>query len=101
MLAAASPFPREDTTPPVMKMCLGVRPSMILSLTGGGRQQTAPLFQILLRVHTERVEGGLDRFDADAVFERPQLLERFRPFERRRFEGSQHQRGPPGRRVQT
>ena len=32
-LAAASPLPRDDTTPPVMKMYFGVRPSIVVRPT--------------------------------------------------------------------
>ena len=48
------------------------------------RQQTAHLFEIPRRVHADRVVRGFDGLDADAVFERPQLFERFRALERRR-----------------
>src|SRR4051794_31870188 len=90
MLADASPLPREDTTPPVMKMYLGVR-SMILSAGCGRRQQLPHLFQVFGRVHFERFVVRFDRFDADAVLERAQLLQRLGPLERRGLEGGEHE----------
>src|SRR5436309_12711480 len=100
MLAAASPLPREDTTPPVMKMYLGVR-SMILSAGCRRRQQLAHLFQVFWRVHFERFVVRFDRFDADAVLERPQLLQRLGPLERRGLEGGQHEEDAAAIRVQA
>ena len=55
------------------------------------RQQPAHLFQIFRRVDADRVVGGFDGLDADAVLERAQLLERLGAFERRRLERGQHQ----------
>src|SRR4051812_47460779 len=105
MLAAASPLPREDTTPPVMKIYFGIRPSVfVISLscppryprstaaglasraarrgsrasTGRRRREQPPhLLQVLRRVDAEGFVLRLHRFDADAVFERAQRLERF------------------------
>src|SRR3954454_17796096 len=89
--AAARPLPSEDTTPPVTKMYLVCRPSISPSTGSRRRQQTAHLFKILGRIHTERVVRRLDGFDPDAVFERAQLFQRFGAFERRRFEARQHE----------
>src|SRR6266508_2754001 len=96
MLAAASPLPRDDTTPPVMKMYFGVRPSMVVfALRDRRRHQTAHLFQIRGGVHFERFVTCFHGLDADAVLERPQLLERFRPFEGGRLEVGQDHEGAP------
>src|SRR4051812_20257822 len=97
MLAAASPLPRDDTTPPVMKMYFGVRPSMFVigpadpasagsSTRLRGRQQPPHLFQVFRGIDAERFVAGFHGFYPDAMLERAQLLERFRPFERRRLE---------------
>src|SRR6185436_392730 len=92
MLAAASPFPSEDTTPPVMKMYFGVpRSVMILLARCRCGQQSPDLFEIFRRVDAKRFVSGFHRFDADAVLQRTQLLERLRPFERRRLERGQNQ----------
>ena len=67
------------------------------ALPGAWRhQQPAHLFEIFRRVDADRVVGGFDGLDADAVLERPQLLERLGAFERRRLErGQHHQRAAP------
>src|SRR5712692_4440878 len=100
MLAAASPLPSEDTTPPVMKMYFGFcRSVMILVSSGSGRalrlrrvagsvrlsrdlstrrrrrQQAPHLLEILGCVDAERFVLRFHGFDADAMFERAQLLE--------------------------
>src|SRR2546423_1285851 len=100
MLAAASPLPSDDTTPPVMKMYLGVRWVMKF-LRCGRRHEPAHLFQIVRRVHFEGFVLCFDRLDADAVFERAQLLERLGPFERCRLERGEHEQGTAAIAVQT
>src|SRR5438094_6922286 len=102
MEAAASPLPSDETTPPVMKMYLGVRRSMILSWLARWRGHQPPdLLQILRRVDAERFVRALDGLDADAVFERAQLLERLGALERRRFERREHEQRTAAVRVQT
>src|SRR4051812_43522912 len=75
--------------------------SRSVELRRGRRQQTAYVLQILRRVDAERLERGLQGLDADAVLERPQLLERFGALERRRLERRQHQERAPAVGVQT
>src|SRR4051794_30449749 len=104
MLAAARPLPSDETTPPVMKMYLVVGLSdlvMDFSARGGGRQQPTHLFQVLRRIDAERFIQRFHRFDADAVLQRAQLLERFRPLERRRVERRQDEQGATAIRVKT
>src|SRR5258706_11662195 len=85
-----------DTTPPVMKMYFGVPRSVMILLARCRRGQQSPdLFEILRRIDAKRFVPGFDRLDADAMLQRAQLLERFRPFERRRLEGCQNQQGAP------
>src|SRR5882757_1202389 len=95
MLADARPLPSEDTTPPVMKMYLVVRPSGFVMGSARSRrgQQATHLFQVLRRVDAERFVERFHGLDADAVFQGAQLLERFGPFERRRVERRQHEQG--------
>src|SRR4051812_49044425 len=100
MLAAARPLPRDDTTPPVMKMYLGVR-SMILSTGCGGREQLAHLLQVFRGVHFERFVRGFDDLDADAVLQGAQLLERLGSLERGGLEGGQHQQDAAAIRVEA
>src|SRR5205823_1569326 len=123
MDAAASPLPREETTPPVTKMYLVACPSGLLirfrsqrekgphpfsqvriskaygppvplvpSCRRGGNQP-AQLFEVFGRVDAERVVLRFHGFDADPMFERAELLERFRPLERRRLERREHEQG--------
>ena len=49
----------------------------------------------------DRFVVGLDRLDADAVLERPQLFERFGALERRRLERGQHQQRAAAIRVEA
>src|SRR5258705_2500859 len=118
MLAAASPSPSEDTTPPVMKMYFGVR-SMILarwcpvsvirqgpasagpSTRRRGCQQSTHLLQIFHRVDFERLVTRFDRLDADAVLERAQLLHGLRALEPSRLQRRQHQHGAAAIGVET
>src|SRR6476469_1492457 len=100
MLAAARPLPSEETTPPVMKMYLGVR-SMILSAWCRRRQKPPHLIQVLGRVHFERFVLRLHRFDANTVLERPQLLERLGSLERGRLERRQDQQNTAAIGVQA
>src|SRR5436190_17094721 len=106
--AAARPLPSEDTTPPVTKIYLVVRPSiwlMVLSLSPltrrGRRQKATHVFKILGRVDANRIVRRFNRLDPDAVFERAQLLQGLGALERRGFEGGQHQEGAPAKRVQA
>src|SRR5581483_7792066 len=108
--AAARPLPSDDTTPPVTKMNLGVRPSMVLSGPAARtlrrsrrrhREQPAHLRQVLGGILLERFVPGFDGLDPDAVLERAQLLERLRAFERRRFERGEHQQGAAAIAVQA
>src|SRR5207253_8460683 len=89
-----SPLPSEETTPPVTKMYFVVRPSMVVIIpcSSGHRcsNQAANVLQIGGRIDADRVVGGLDGLDANAVLERAKLLERFGPLERRRIEGTEH-----------
>src|SRR3989338_6864335 len=65
--AETIPLPRLETTPPVMKMYLG-----ILLLQSCLRQ-----LQVFGRVDAHRLERRLDHPDTVSVLERPQLLELF------------------------
>src|SRR6266849_1327094 len=113
MDAAARPLPSDDTTPPVMKMYLVVRPSVLVigivirapapsaSRRPRGRGDQAPnLFEILRCIDAERVVLRLDGLDADPVLEPAELLERSGAFERRRIERRQHEQGAAAIRVQ-
>src|SRR5262245_28612137 len=85
--AAASPLPSEDTTPPVTKMNLVARPSVIdtpgradpgvtrASTGGRRRQQAAHMFEVLRRVDFYRIECRFHCLDADAVLQCAQLFE--------------------------
>src|SRR5271163_2847306 len=77
MLAAAIPFPSEETTPPVTKMYLAI-------LVGHHEFLKQPRYPlpILRRIHAERFIFGLHHADLEPVFKRPQLLQTFRPLER-------------------
>src|SRR3954462_9879300 len=104
MLAAARPLPSEETTPPVMKMYFGVRPSVFVisvSTRSLRRQQPPHLFQILGRVHFVRFVARFDRLDADAVLERAELLERLGLFQGGRIERRQDEQGAAAIGVET
>ena len=69
MEAAASPFPRDDTTPPVTKMYLtglvwlfGIVVSDPLRARAGGEQLTHSI-EIRRRVHADRIVAGFDHLD--------------------------------------
>src|SRR5439155_18568068 len=63
--------------------------------------QPPDLYQVLGRVHFERFVPGFDRLDADAVLDRPELLERFGALQRRRLERGQHHQGAAAIRVES
>src|SRR5205823_13608044 len=118
MDAAASPLPSEETTPPVTKMYLVVRPSLMSLFTWrqwpdrpttravscrarGRAEQPAHVLKIFRRVDVNRIVRRLDGLDADAVLERAKLFERLGALERRRLERRQHEQGAAAIRVQT
>src|SRR3989338_6244073 len=68
MEAEAMPLPRLETTPPVMKMYLGI---LLLF------QKLPGQHQVFRRVHAHGVELRFDDPDLVALFERQQLLEAF------------------------
>src|ERR1700681_3156968 len=104
MDAAARPFPSDDTTPPVTKMYLVVRRSVMMlpgpdraghdpcvkaglaansrpaSTWRRRRQQTAHVFEILRRVDAERFVSCFHGLDPNAVLQGAQLLEGLGPF---------------------
>src|SRR5580704_3584037 len=99
MDAAARPLPSEETTPPVMKMYLGLDVLVVVIVgisrsSRSRRRQKAPnLFQIFRRVHTEGFVCRFDSLHANTVLQRAQLLERLGPLERGRLQGGKdHQR---------
>src|ERR1700722_9556443 len=77
MLAAAMPFPSEETTPPVTKMYLAI-------LIGHHQflEQPRNPFPIFRRIHAQRFILGLHHPNFESVFERAQLLQPFGLFER-------------------
>src|SRR5580693_9119212 len=77
MLAAAIPFPSEETTPPVTKMYLAI-------LVGHHEffKQSRYPFPILRRIHAERFILGFHHANLEPVFEGPQLLQPLRLFQR-------------------
>src|SRR5262245_41879406 len=54
-------------------------------------EEASHLFEILRRIHADRVVARFHRLDANTVLERAQLLERLGSFERRLFQRRQHQ----------
>src|SRR5947208_2048938 len=70
------PLPREETTPPVTKMCL----AMLYTRLGGLEQPGYP-FEVFGRVDADGFVLGLDHPDVITVFERTQLLEALGLFE--------------------
>src|SRR6476646_10757367 len=89
MDAAASPFPSEDTTPPVTKMYFTGRlsvcwviPPISGSSPSGDRHQAAHALQVFRGIDFDRLDGGHHCVDAIAMFQRPQLLEGLGHFER-------------------
>src|SRR5262245_42792327 len=115
--AAASPLPSEDTTPPVTKMYLVVRPSIVSLVPPSGssrtllwrpasagrrcREKAAHGRQILGCVHAQRVVWRLDGLDPDAVLEGAQLLQLFRPLQRRRVQPGQDEQHATAIRVKA
>src|SRR5579862_3399823 len=95
--AAASPLPREETTPPVTKMYL----VLVICLRSWCGEQAPHVLKILGRIHAQRIVFRLDSLDADAVFERAQLFEAFRALERCGLERGQHQQRASPIRVQA
>src|SRR3954471_6595784 len=88
MEAAARPLPSDETTPPVTRMYLTGRVwdcGIWLDLSGGYglREQRAHARQVFGRVDADRFVSRFHCFDADPVFERAELLERFGALERR------------------
>src|SRR5271157_5437828 len=91
--AAAMPFPREETTPPVSKMYLAI---LFYPLRHRGVEQLANSREVLGRIHSPGFELGLHHADSIAVFEGAQLLEPLRPFQRpHRQRGISQQEIPP------
>src|SRR5438477_12479646 len=86
MDAAASPFPREDTTPPVMKMYFvaTLTPS---SCSGALAQRDLDGGHVLRRVDPEVPAARGEDADRAAMLERAQLLQSFHPLQRRRRPG--------------
>src|SRR5688572_8936899 len=103
MEAAARPFPRDDTTPPVTKMYLVwdmvSTSNGTASIMARRRQQPAHLLEVLRRVDADRVVRRLDRLDPDPVFQGAELFERLGAFERRRLERREHEQSVPAIRV--
>src|SRR4051812_21261451 len=81
MDAAAMPFPSDETTPPVTKICLAIRNS---GLDRGlpGANQFPNALQIARRIHSQRFVIGLDHADFVTVFERSQLFQSLLSLER-------------------
>src|SRR5262245_62915465 len=89
MDAAASPFPREETTPPVTKMYLTGRLLSWLAIAVGsppwsagpdaGRHQRLDPSEIGGCVHADGFKGRWQYLDSNPVLERAKLLQ---PFER-------------------
>ena len=77
MLAAAIPFPSEETTPPVTKIYL----AMLVGHHESFEQPRYP-FPILRRIHAERFILRFDHSNLEPVFESPQLLQPLRLLQR-------------------
>src|SRR5512143_1847116 len=98
MDAAARPFPRDETTPPVTKMYLTGLLSlslfcMVYSAERHPVQQPSDACQVGRRVHAVRVARRLDRLHVHPVAERPQLFQRLGPLEHGRLERREGEKG--------
>jgi len=83
MDAEASPFPREETTPPVTKMYF--TPDdwlLVLRILGGvtGGKESFQLWNLFRGIESDGMIFGQDNADAGAVFKGAELLELFRLF---------------------
>src|SRR5216117_1673980 len=96
MDAAARPFPREETTPPVTKMYLTGRLLSWLAIGKGSPHQRLDSCQVGGRVYADSLEGRRQHFDPDAMLQRAQLLQALERFKRsRRQRRKARQERPP------
>src|SRR5665213_4262242 len=100
MDAAAMPFPREETTPPVTKMNLAIRGAGSFrrppDSLAAGPNQLPHAFQIGGRIHAEGLVIRFDHSDFESVFEGSQLLQALRLLQRsRRHTGISQEKFPP------
>src|ERR1700733_2852763 len=88
--AAAMPLPSDETTPPVTNIYLANSITSLLSLKLSLRtvasnhcrfKQPGHSFQIVRRIHAKRLVLRLDYADGVTVFQSPQLLQAFSPFQ--------------------
>src|SRR6188472_2508075 len=105
--AAASPFPSEDTTPPVTKMYFTGRrsvcwviPPLSASIPRGNRHQLAHALQVFGCIDFNRLDVGDNHVDPVAVFESAQLLERLGHLEWRRWQRCECRHERPAVRIQ-
>lgn len=73
--AAARPFPREETTPPVTKIYFIM--TVVFLRVSGGEEEVLELVGLGAGVYAGRGVIGLQDFDCGAIFEGPELLEGF------------------------
>src|SRR5438067_8224218 len=73
MLAAAIPFPSEETTPPVTKMNL----AMLNPLKNGSFEQLGYPVEVFGRIHAQGFVFGFDDANAIPIFKRAKLFETF------------------------
>src|SRR6187549_989639 len=91
---AATPLPREETTPPVMKMNL-VAMQFPLGKTpwSDAFQDGFHPLQVFRRVHARRPSVDDQDPDRNAVLQGPELLQRFAPLQRRGRQARQPEQG--------
>jgi len=76
MEAEASPFPKEDKTPPVTKIYLVEPLTLVLHLFSTfTAKKSSDSSEILLRVHSDRFFLRFHHFDFVSVFQCPQLFQ--------------------------
>src|SRR5260370_36766214 len=80
MDAAAMPFPRDETTPPVTKMYLavGIIPPILFPRRF---KEQGHAFQVSRRVHSQRLVLRFHYPDAVSILQRPQLFQPLRLLE--------------------
>src|SRR5688572_26346277 len=90
---AATPLPREETTPPVMKMNLVAMRSPLVP--SGSFEDRFHSLQVFRRVHAGRPSVDDQDPDRNAVLQGPELLQRFTPLQRRGRQARQPEQGLP------
>src|SRR5437867_7552892 len=92
--AAARPLPRDDTTPPVMKMYFvaTLTPS---SCSGAFAKRDLDSGHVLRRVDPEIPPAGGEDANRASPLERAELLQSFHPLQRRRWPGGELQKKVP------